>query len=99
VHPLWIFKKNHGGKWGFIIGNGPNDDLPTPLHVTCQQSSTLIYQLLSQSTMFPTGSPLHDTVANCYGNGLKAIKAILQRSHPAFVDVPSTLVTNYPKQN
>ena len=48
--------------------------------------------------MFPPGSPLHDVVANCYGNGLKALKAIMLRSHPAFVDEPSTLVTTYPKQ-
>jgi len=48
--------------------------------------------------MFPPGSPLHDVVSNCYGNGLKALKAILLRSHPAFVDEPSTLVTTYPKQ-
>jgi len=98
VHPLWLFRKNHGGEWGFTIGDGPDDDLPTPLQTTCQQSSTLIYQLLSQSTMFPSGSPLHDVVANCYGNGLKALKAILLRFHPAFVDEPSTLVTAYPKQ-
>jgi len=98
VHPRWLFRKNHDGEWGFAVGDGPNDDLPTPLCMTCQQSLTLIYQLLSQSTMFPTGSPLHDVVANCYGNGLKALKAILQRSHPAFVDEPSTLVTTYPKQ-
>jgi len=29
---------------------------------------------------------------------LKALKAILQRSHPAFVDEPLTLLTTYPKQ-
>jgi len=98
VHPLWLFRKNHGGEWGFTVGDGSNDDLPTPLRMTCQQSLTLIYQLLSQSTMFPPGSPLHDAVANCYGNGLKALKAILLRSHPAFVDEPSALVTTYPKQ-
>jgi len=98
VHPLWLFRKNHGGEWGFTVGDTPNDDLPTLLRMTCQQLSTLIYQLLSQSTMFPTGSSLYDAVANCYGNGLKALKAILQRSHPAFVDEPATLVTTYPKQ-
>jgi len=98
VHPLWLFWKNHGGEWGFTIGDTTNDDLPTPLPMTCHQSSTLIYQLLSQSTMFPTGSPHHDTVANCCGNGLKALKAILLHSHPAFVDEPATLVTTYPKQ-
>jgi len=98
VHPLWLFRKNHGGEWGFTVGDTTNDDLPTPLRMTCHQSSTLIYQLLSQSTMFPTGSPLHDVAANCYGNGLKALKAIPLRSHPAFVDEPATLVTTYPKQ-
>jgi len=74
---------------GFHIGDGPNDDVPTPLHMTYVQSSTLIDQLLSQSTVFPTGSPLHKVVVNCYDNGLKALKAILQRSHPAFVDAPT----------
>jgi len=98
VHPLWLFRKNHGGEWGFTIGDGHDNDIPTPLRMTCQQSSMLIFQLLSQSTMFPTGSPLHDVVANCFGDGLKALKAILQRSHPAFIDEPATLVTQYPKQ-
>jgi len=98
VHPLWLFRKNHGSEWGFSVGDGPDDDLPMQLRMTCQQSSILIYQLLSQSTMFPPGSPLHDTVANCYGNGLKALKTILLHSHPSFVDEPSTLVTTYPKQ-
>ena len=98
VHPLWLFRKNHGGEWGFTIGDGRDDDIPTPLRMTCQQSSNLIFQILSQSTMFPTGSPLHDVVANCFGDGLKALKAILQRSHPAFVDEPATLITQYPKQ-
>jgi len=49
-----------------LLETGPDDDHPTPLHMTCQQSLTLIYQLLSQSSMFPTGSPLHDVVANCW---------------------------------
>jgi len=98
VHPLLLFRKNHGGECGFTVGDGPNDDLLTPLRMTCHQSSILISQLLSQGSMFPTGSPLHDAVANCYSNGLKALKAILQCSHPAFVDEPSTPVTTYPKQ-
>jgi len=55
-------------------------------------------QLPSQSTVFPPGSPLHDAVTNCHGNGLKAPKAILWRSHPAFADEPSALVTAHPKQ-
>jgi len=37
-------------------------------------------------------------VANCFGDGLKALKAILQRSHPAFVDEPAALITQCPRQ-
>jgi len=98
VHPLWPFGKNHGGEWGFAVGDGRDDDVPTPLRMTCQQSSTLIYQLLSQSAMFPSGSVLHNAAADCFGNGLKALKAIPQRSHPAFVDEPAASVTSCPKQ-
>jgi len=76
VHPLWPFGKNHSGEWGFAIGDGRDDDIPTPLRMTCQQSSTLIYQLLSQSAMFPSGSPLHDVVANCFGDGLNANREV-----------------------
>jgi len=48
--------------------------------------------------MFPSGSPLHDAAANCHGDGLKALKAISQQSHPAFVDEPAEPVTTHPKQ-
>jgi len=98
VLPLWLFRKHHGGEWGFSVGDTADGDVPAPLRMTCMQSSTIIYQILSQSAMFPTNSQLHDVVASCYGNGLKALKMILQMSHPSFVDEPATLVTTYPKQ-
>jgi len=25
VHPLWLFRKNHGGEWGFSIGDTAGD--------------------------------------------------------------------------
>jgi len=93
-----LFQKHHGGEWGFSVGNTANDDVPAPLRMTCMQSSAIIYQILSQSLMFPPNSYLHDVVASCYGNGLKALKMILQQSHPSFVDEPATLVTTYPRQ-
>jgi len=51
-----------------------------------------------EMTVKLAGSSLHNVVANCYGDGLKALKAILQRSHPVFGDEPATLVTTCPKQ-
>jgi len=84
VHPPWLFRKNHGGEWGFTVGDGRDDDVPTPLRMTCQQSSTLIYQLLSQSAMFPSGSVLHDVVANCFGNRLKGTQGNSTTIAPRF---------------
>jgi hypothetical protein len=28
AHPLWCYKKDHDGHWGFTAGNDPTDDLP-----------------------------------------------------------------------
>jgi len=85
---------------GILYWRGPKRRPSDPIahNLSAIVNFDLPATVLSQSTMFPTGSPLRDVVANCYGNGLKALKAILQRSHPAFVDEPSTLVTTHPKQ-
>ena len=61
-------------------------------------SSSLIYQILSQDNMFPPNSRLHNLVAQCYGDGYKALKAIILKSHPVYHDQPSTLITTYPRQ-
>eukprot|EP00980_Cylindrotheca_fusiformis_P025850 scaffold14739_cov141-Cylindrotheca_fusiformis.AAC.1 len=48
--------------------------------------------------MFPKGSRLIDVVKSCEGDGYRALKAILFKSHPAFYDQPSRLIAEYPKQ-
>ena len=48
--------------------------------------------------MFPAGSRLHNLVAQCYGDGYKALKVIIFKSHLACAEQPSTLITTYPKQ-
>jgi len=98
VHPFWLFRKNHGGDWGFSIGDTMMDDLPTNMRMTCLHSNVLIFQILSRSTVFPPDSTLHDLVAQCYGDGYKALKTIIFKSHPACHDQPSTLCTTCPKQ-
>jgi len=97
VHPFCLFHKNHGGDWGFSIGDTMMDDVPTNMRMTCLHSNVLIFQILSQSTMFPPDSRLHELVAQCYGDGHKALKSVIFKSHPAHHDQPSTLCTTYPK--
>jgi len=65
VHPFWLFRKNHGGDWGFSIGDTMMDDVPTNMRMTCFHSNVLIFQILSQPAMFPPDSRLHDLVAQC----------------------------------
>jgi hypothetical protein len=98
AHPLYLFRKGHGGAWGFKAGNDISDDLPHRMLVSLEKMSMPIFRLLSRKDMFPTGSKLQDTVRSCNGDGYRALKNVLYRSHPAFYDQPSTLVTAYPKQ-
>ena len=98
VLPFWLFRKNHGGDWGFTIGDTRDDDVPTHMRLSCMSSSGLIYQILAQEKMFPSDSRIHNIVAQCYGDGYKALKSIIFRSHPMFHDQPNTLITTYPRQ-
>jgi hypothetical protein len=49
--------------------------------------------------MFPPESRLCGIVTSCDGDGYRALKQILFKSHPAFYEQPSTLITSYPKQH
>jgi len=98
VLPIWCFRKGHGGEWGFSFGDTADDDLPLRMGVPIMQMRQPLYRLLSDEKMFPKDSKLQDIVAQCYGDGYKAIKQILFASHPAFRDQPATLITSYPRQ-
>ena len=52
-HPLWCFRADHGGEWGFACGGDPADDLPTCmlLAITCMLHT--IYRAMSRPNMFP----------------------------------------------
>ncbi len=98
VHPLWCYHKDHGGNWGFTAGNDPDDDLPLRMQVSLDRMSQTLFRLLQKKDMFPKDSKLISTVQSCYGDGYKALKAILFNAHPVFFDQPATLITTYPKQ-
>ena len=98
THPLWCFRKNKGGNIGFTYGNSTDDDLPDIMEIPLQRMKQPLFCLLQQKDMFPTNSNLVDIVQSCYGDGYKALKAILFKAHPVFYDQPSTMITAYPKQ-
>lgn len=98
VHPLWCFRPNHGGPWGFSAGDDPDDDLPRSLDMRLHRMAQPLFRLLSKKDMFPKDSKLHGLVTVSDGDGYRALKNVLFYSHPAFHDQPSTLITSYPKQ-
>ena len=51
AHPLWCFRKDHGGEWGFACGGDPDDDLPTRMHLPCSRVAHAICRVLSKSHM------------------------------------------------
>ena len=98
AHPLWCFRQDHGGEWGFTCGNDPDDDLPARMMSPCSRMSHTICRALHESQMFIKTARFPEIVRSCDGNGYRALKALLHDSHPAFYDQPATLITAYPKQ-
>jgi hypothetical protein len=98
AHPLYCFRKDHGGPWGFTFGASAEDDLPQRMQLAVQGMSHTIFRALQKKEMFPSGSQLNDLVVQCYPDGYKALKLILYSSHPAFHEQPATLITRYPTQ-
>lgn len=97
-HPLWCFRKDQGGDWGFKAGNRADDDLPQRMEVPLAKMKSHLFNLLQKKDMFPKDSNLVRVVQSCYGDGYKAIKAILFKAHPVFYDQPAIMITGYPKQ-
>ena len=98
VHPLYCFRKDHGGERGFTCGNDKNDDLPQRLEIALSMMSQPLFRVLQKKDMFPAGSKCAEVVQQCFGNGYQALKQLVFRSHPVFQDQPSTLITTYPRQ-
>lgn len=98
IHPLWCYRKNHGGKWGFLVGDATGSDLPKRLELSLTPMSHLIHRLLQKHDMFPKDSKIRAIVDACPGDGYHALKSILLHAHPAFHPSPATLLTTYPSQ-
>lgn len=98
THPLWCFRQDHGGERGFTVGDDPTDDLPLRMQIPIEKMANPIFRLLSKKDMFPRNSRLPAIIRSCDGDGFRALKAVLFKSHPVFFDQPSTLITAYPKQ-
>ena len=98
VHPIWCFRKDHGGTRGFTVGDDRDDDLPQRLAIPIQNMAQPLFRLLQKDGMFPADSKLNSIVQQCFGDGYAALKQILFASHPVFHDQPSTLIRSYPTQ-
>ena len=98
IHPLWCFRRDHGGIRGFTVGDDTNDDLPQRLSLSIDYSASDLHRVLLHPSLFPKDSRLVDIIYQCNNDGYHALKQILYQSHPAFHPRPSTLITRYPKQ-
>lgn len=96
IHPLWCFRKDHGGNWGFTAGNDPDDDLPLQMYVKLQNMKGVIHRFLCRKGVLPDS--LLDNVYGCPGDGYKALKQILLDVHPEFDDQPAVMTIKYPRQ-
>jgi len=97
-HPLWLFRKNHGGEPGFTFGDTTDDDLPKNTITSIRNMRQAVYRVLQRHDMFPPPSRFHHIVSNCHGDGYTALKNILFHCHPAFHPQPSIMIKSYPSQ-
>lgn len=98
IHPLWCYRKDVGGLWGFTAGDDKDDDLPKRMELSLTSMSHTIFRLLSKSDMFPKDSELKNIISACYGDGYHALKSIMLHVHPIFQEYPAFLIADYPKQ-
>ena len=96
IHPLFAFRKNHGGNWGFTAGPGADDDLPHRLQLSLDGMKTGIFRLVQDS--FEKLPEIAAIVSQCNGDGYLALKQIVCRIHPDFHPTPSILIQSYPTQ-
>jgi hypothetical protein len=90
AHPLWCYKKDHGGHWGFTAGMillMISLSNAWPAHFN--QMSAIVFTLLQSKDMFPPNSRCAKSLQSCYGDGYKALKTIMLEVHPAFHTYPS----------
>ena len=100
VHPLWAFRPERPGPHGFTCGdvNSEQHDLPQRMQLQIDRMKNGIWKLLSKKDMFPSNSKYPQMVVRAQGDGYRALKSILFRAHPAFMDQPSIMVRTIPKQ-
>ena len=97
IHPLWCFRTDHGGKWGFTYGSEKGCDLPNDMAIPLFNASPIIYRILTND-MFDKESPLTAVVDACPNDGYHALQTIMVTIHPAYHPQPATLITSYPIQ-
>ena len=97
IHPLWCFRPDHGGKWGFTYGSDNGCDLPQDMDISLFNASPIIYRIL-MNDMFKEGSKLIAIVDSCPNDGYHALQSIMVLAHPAYQPQPATLITSYPIQ-
>ena len=98
VHPLYLFRKEHGGNWGFTFGDDPDDDLPKSCELKINSMSLPIWKLLQSSSIVPSDSEFSTIVTQCQNDGYMALKQMMTTIHPEFHLYPNTMITAYPKQ-
>lgn len=99
-HPLWCYRKDHGGQHGFTIGDTTDDDLPSTVQLRINNMKHPLFRVLNQTGMFPTNCAISRLLPTCGGDGYTALKSILLHSqaHPAFVEMDGPMVSAAPTQ-
>ena len=102
VHPFWCFQKNVGNYWGFDTSATPSlgqsVDLPNSMRTPLQPMTSAVHSHIMKTGTFDSKSEYAKIIKSCPSDGYRALKLIIMRSHPNFIEEPAQYLTDYPQQ-
>ena len=102
VHPFWCFRKAVGNYWGFTTSTAPayaqEVDLPHSMATPLQPMTSAVHSHIMKTGTFDSKSEYAKIIRSCPSDGYRALKLIIMRSHPNFIEEPAQYLTDYPQQ-
>ena len=73
-------------------------DLPHPMETPLLPMTSAAYSYTMKTGTFDSKPENAKLIKSCPGDGYQALKLIIVKSHPNFVEEPAQYLTEYPKQ-
>ena len=81
-----------------MVTTGTGDDLPHEMKAPLLHMTSAVHSHISKAETFDNKHKYAKLVKSCTGNGYRALKLIIVRSHLNYTEKPAQYLTEYLKQ-